>query len=154
MTAPGLFETHKPEDCETHVARSIKGEIQKLWDRTVVHIKQAMEARRHPSGDYEPDFGERLRRLEGQLDDSEPRIRIERYDEGGGKHSWKDWILGLLGLLIVAWLARLDNKLDDVSDLKAQQKALDQHQALIDKHLESTDTRVDRVENKVYRGTP
>lgn len=123
--------------------------VEKISDRM-----QILWSRRHPSGDYEPDFGERLRKLEGQLDDQEPRIRIERYDEGGGKHSWKDWILGLLGLLIVAWLARLDNKLDDVSDLKAQQKALDQHQTLIDKHLESTDTRVDRVENKVYRGTP
>lgn len=138
---------------ETTLLFRIDGAMQRAMDKLAdrIHI---MWSRRHSSGDYEPDFDERLRRLEGQLDEHEPRIRIKRYDEGGGKHAWKDWILGLLGLLIVAWLARLDNKLDDVSDLKAQQKALDQHQALIDKHMESTDTRVDRVENKVYRGTP
>ena len=36
----GLFEAHKKEDCEVHLAQSIRAEVQKLWDRMVVHVQQ------------------------------------------------------------------------------------------------------------------
>lgn len=121
--------------------------------RTHKQWGEALATRRHPSDrGPDPDYERILREREGS--DYEPRIRIDRYDEGGGKHSWKDWILTIVGVLIVAWLARLDSKLDTIADLRAQQTILEKRQDQTDKHLESTDGRVDRVENKVYRGSP
>lgn len=80
------------------------------------------EARRFdPGPQHEPDFGERLRRIEGKLGRDYPEVRIDHYDEGGGKNSWKDYILGILALLIVAWLGRLSYQMDDLIRVVAKQ---------------------------------
>lgn len=86
------------------------------------------------------DFAERLRRVEGQLGEQEPRVRIERYDEGGGKQSWKDWILGLVALLIVAWLGKISLQMDKLTEVVVKQSQDEQ--------------RLDRIESHVFRGNP
>jgi len=118
--------------------------------------KNEYESRRYPDppdpGHLDPDYSRRLRQLEGQIEDiardHEPGFRMNgNYTEGNGKQSWKDWILGIVGLLIVGWLARISVQMEDFQEIKAEQR-------LMEKHLESTDTRVDRLENKVYRDNP
>lgn len=136
-----VFQQPKSEDCEAHIASSIKAEMQKLWDRTVVHIKQAMEARRHPEGDYEPDFGERLRRLEAQ--EFEPQVRIERYDENGGGRLLQ-WILGIVGTLIAMGIGGVIYELSDLKSTMAASLA----------RQEQDEKRLDRLEQHVYRGAP
>jgi hypothetical protein len=124
--------------------RKIPGIIDRL--KTFVH--QTLESRRYQSRDREPDYERRLRELEGQLDRENPGFRMTvNNSEGGDKKSWKDWILLIVGLLIVGWLTRLDNKLDDIADLRAQQKLLEIRQNQTAKHLESTDGRIEKIES-------
>ena len=149
--AGSLFE-HRKDDCETHVAILIKAEMQKLWDRTVVYFQQAMEARRYQDPrDQDPDYGRRLRELEGQIeqiDREQQGFRMTgNYSEGGKESSWKDWVLGLVGLAIVAWLGRISLQMEELQAIAVKQQ-------MMEKHLESTDSRVDRVEARVYRGSP
>lgn len=155
--ASGLFEAHKKEDCELHLAQSIKAEVQKLWDRMVVHVQHAMEARRYrdpnarrPDPDAPPVTAEDLERLIKRIArEQEPGFRGPNinHTEGGGKESsWKDYILGVLALVIVAWLGRISLQMEELQVIAVRQQ-------MMDKHLESTDSRVDRVEARVYRGT-
>lgn len=145
MSNSGLFE-RKHEDCEAHVLTTIKAEVQKLWDRMVVHVQHAMEARRYrdaegrgPDPDGAPVTAEDLEKLIKRIaHEQEPGFRMGNYQEG--EKSWKDWILGLVGLLIVAWLGRLSYQLDSLQALVAKQAV--------------TDQRLDRLESKVYRGAP
>lgn len=114
---------------------------------------QTMFARRYPgySNNGESEYSRKLRELEGQIADIDREqrgFRMGDYHEGGGKeNSWKDWILVIVGLMIVAWLGRISLKLDDLQEVKTEQR-------MMEKHLESTDSRVDRMEARVYRGTP
>lgn len=108
-----------------------------------------MFARRYPDSVRDPDYERKLRELEGQIMDIEREQRggfrmNGNYNEGGGDKSWKDWILGLVGLAILAWLSRISLQLDDLAELRAQQRQMD-------KHLESTDSRVDRIEMRIYK---
>lgn len=153
MANGGLFEAHRKEDCETHVVQLIEGRVQKLWDRTVAHIKAAMEARSFDPGPREePDYEKKLREHEGQMDelvdivhkiarDHEPGFRMGDYHERrGDKKSWKDYILGILALVIVAWLGRLSYQMDDLIKVVANQA--------------NDEKRLDRLEQHVYRGAP
>lgn len=112
---------------------------------------ELMEARRYQndSREQDPDYGRRLRELEGQIEqiDREQQGFRGNYTESGGgrESSWKDWVLGLVGLAIVAWLGRISLQMENLQALAVEQKMMEQH-------LESTDSRVDRVENRVYRG--
>ena len=140
----------KPESDKIGIAKLLFG-FTGLYERW----KNEYETRRYPDPDsrnHDPDYSRRLRQLEGQIEDiardHEPGFRMNgNYTVGNGKHSWKDWILGIVGLLIVGWLARISVQMEDFQEIKAEQR-------LMEKHLESTDSRVDRVENKVYRGVP
>jgi hypothetical protein len=104
--------------------------------------KNEMEARRHSDrgpSDYEhdPDESRDIARR-----GREPDIRIERWTEGGGNKepSWRDWVLGLVGVLIVAWLGRLSYQMDDLIRVVAKQ--------------DQDEKRIDRLETRVFRGTP
>lgn len=126
MNAPELFETHKREDCEAHLLQTIKAEVQKLWDRTVIYFNETrkLETRRHVDEHEEIDYELRLRELEGQLSDRELRnVRMRDYHEGGEKKSWKDWILGIVGLLIVAWLGKISLQMDELTKVVVKQDA-------------------------------
>lgn len=123
MSTPGgLFGTHRREECEVHLLQTIKGEMQKLWDRTVVYLDQfrKVETRRHPDAHEELDYEHRLRELEGYREQS-PRFRMGDYHEGGDKKSWKDWILTVVGFLIVAWLGRLSLQMDELTKVVVRQ---------------------------------
>ena len=62
----------------------------------------------------------------------------------GAKQSWRDWILGIVGLLVVAGIGAVVYQL---SDMKADLKASLTRQEMDEK-------RLDRVEAKLYRGAP
>lgn len=151
----GSFESSVEEgDLPTKKQAEMEGVT--IWFRIhgLLERMQAMFARRYPSGhnnNGESEYSRRLRELEGQIADIDREqrgFRMGDYHEGGGREtSWKDWVLGLVGLAIVAWLGRISLQLDDLQEMKAEQK-------MMEKHLESTDSRVDRVEARVYRGTP
>lgn len=112
-----------------------------------------MESRRYRDPrDQDPDYGRRLRELEGQIqeiDREQHGFRMNgNYSEGGGKEtSWKDWVLWLVGLGIVAWLGRISLQMENL-------QALSLEQAMMEKHLESTDAKVDQLESRPYRRNP
>jgi hypothetical protein len=78
--------------------------------------QNGLEARRHPNGYHEPDYERILREREGQVE-----VRVEGYHEGGDKHSWKDWILGIIALAIVAWLGRISLQMDELTKVIVRQ---------------------------------
>jgi hypothetical protein len=98
-----------------------------------------LEARRHPNGYHEPDYERILREREGQVE-----VRIEKYDEGGGRQSWQSWILTIVGSLIALGIGAVAFEL---ADLKADMRASLARQEMEEK-------RIDRLEQRVYRGAP
>lgn len=156
----GSFESSNEEgDLPTEKQAQVEGVT--IWFKIhgLLERMQSMFTRRYPgySNDGETDYSRRLRELEGQIADIDREqhgFRMGDYHKGsrGRENAWKDWILTIVGLLIVAWLARLDSKIDDISDLKARTQVLEKRQDQTDKHLESTDGRVERFESKVNRG--
>jgi hypothetical protein len=149
MEMPGVAEgdlptERRPEAEKTTIAKLLFA-MTGLYERW---RNELMEARRYQDPrDRDPDYEARLRRLEGDLGREEPGVRMNNYTEGGGREpSWKDWVLGLVGLAIVAWLGRISLQMENLQALAVEQK-------MMEKHLESTDSRVDRVENRVFRGS-
>lgn len=149
----GSLESSRKDDLSSEKADQVEGVT--IWFRIhgLLERMQAMFARRYPgySNNGESEYSRKLRELEGQIADIDREqrgFRMGDYHEGGGKeNSWKDWILVIVGLMIVAWLGRISLKLDDLQEVKTEQR-------MMEKHLESTDGRVDRMEARVYRGTP
>lgn len=142
-----LFE-HRKEDCEKHSLQMLKGEVQKLWDRCVVHIQQSMESRRYRDPrEQDPDYGRRLRELEGQIaeiDREQQGFRMGDYHEGGGGSKWQQWILTIVGSLIAAGIGAV---VYELADLKATMSASLARQ-------EMDEQRLNRLEQHVYRGAP
>lgn len=87
-----------------------------LWKTANLFERHQNEARRHPNGYHEPDYERILREREGQVE-----VRVEGYHEGGDKHSWKDWILGIIALAIVAWLGRISLQMDKLTEVIVRQ---------------------------------
>lgn len=147
-TEEGDLPTEKaPETKRTTIAKLLFA-FTGLFERW----RNEMEARRYRDPrEQDPDYARRLRELEGQIADidrEQQGFRITNNEGGGGKDSsWKDWILMLVGLAIVGWLARISLKMDDLQEIKTEQRDME-------KHLESTDSRVDRIETRVYREKP
>lgn len=152
MTAQGLFETQKPHDCEEHIARSIKGEMQKLWDRTVVHIKQAMEVRRYPDEDHESDFGERLRRLEGQLEEQEPRIAINNHPRSPKSESWQNKVL--VGVAITVLSAAIISAVATYTAVATLTTQLQMYIQANNQRLDADESRIHDTERRLDRGAP
>lgn len=117
----------------------IEGHLRKLWSRISSHIKDQMASRRHPNGSYQPDYEARLREAEGDIY-RESGFRMRDYQEGP-KQSWRDWILTIVGLLIVAAICGV---ISILVDIKADQKATLAR-------LEEHDKRLDRLESRVFR---
>lgn len=92
--------------------------------------------------DYEQDLSE-LREL-ARRGMREPPIHISNHEGGGGKQSWRDWILTIVGGLIVLGIGAVIYQL---ADMKADLRASLTRQEL-------DEQRLDRVEARVYRGTP
>jgi hypothetical protein len=100
---------------------------------------EIMFARRHPDTHEEVDYELRLRELEGHLERDNRGFRMGNYNEKE-KHSWKDWILGLVGLLIVAWLGKISLQMDELTKVVVRQ--------------EQDEQRLNRIEQHIFRGTP
>jgi hypothetical protein len=118
-------------------------------------VQSILEARKFdPGPSYEPDYGDRLRREEGYRPEG---FRIERYNENGtGKETaWQKWILGVVGLCLVgmlSWaLGKLDTLNQEVATLQATQTM---GFAAIAQRQTADEQRIDRIEGRVYRGTP
>jgi hypothetical protein len=79
----------KPEAEKTTVAKLLFG-FTGLYERW----RNEVEARRYRDPrEQDPDYEERLRRLEGGIRDNEPILRIGDHHEGGDKKSWKDYLV-------------------------------------------------------------
>jgi hypothetical protein len=130
---------------EMHVLTAIKAETRKLWDRTVIYLNEArkLEARRHTDKHEEIDYELRLRELEEQ---QQRGFRMGDYHENS-KHSWKDWILGLVGIVIVAWLARISAQMDDLTKVIVRQES-------DEKQLDAIDRQIQRLDCTVYKVCP
>jgi hypothetical protein len=159
-TSEKVPDKDRPEVTEKTLTEKLAETLWRVLNRQEVAENERMEARRYQDPrDRDPDYGDKLRALEGQIADiardHEPGFRMSgNYSEGGDKKSWKDWMLIIMQLLIVGWVSRISLQLDDLADLKAAQKQMERRQDQTDKHLESTDSHVDRVEARVYRGSP
>lgn len=147
-----LLQPHGTDTLESHVAISIKAEMQKLWDRTVVHIKQAMETRRHSSGEYEPDFGERLRRLEGQLDDQEPRINITNHPRSPKSESWQNKVL--VGVAITVLSAAIISAVATYTAVATLTTQLQMYIQANNQRLDADESRIHDTERRLDRGAP
>lgn len=115
-TSETLPLEERPEVTEKTI---LQNAAELLWRTCNYFERQSneLEARRHPNGYHEPDYERILREREGQVE-----VRIEKYDEGGGKHSWKDWLLGILALLIVGWLGRISLQMDNLTKVVIKQE--------------------------------
>jgi hypothetical protein len=141
-----------PREPDAKTAR--EGTLKRWW-------KQIQETRRYQDlRDRDPDYDRGLRELEGDIRESEPRLRIGNYNEGGegGLRPWK-WILGVGSaivsggiLLMLSWsLGKLDTLNQEVATLQATQTM---GFAAIAQRQTADEQRIDRIEGHVYRGSP
>ncbi len=130
----------KPEAEKTTVAKLLFA-MTGLYERW---RNELMEARRYQDPrDRDPDYEARLRRLEGDLGREEPTLRMGDYHERGDKEpSWRDWLMNILGGLIVVGIGAVIYQLEE---LKSQMSASLARQEMDEK-------RLDRVEQRLYRG--
>lgn len=136
--------------CEPSTKAAREGTLKRWW-------KQIQEARRYQDPrDRDPDYGRDLRELEGDIRDSESGVRISNYNEGNrSETSWQKWILGIVGLLLVAMLSWALGKLDTLSqEVATLQATQTMGFAAIAQRQTADEQRIDRVEGRVYRGTP
>ena len=131
-----------PIECDLPTERKAEVEGVSIWFRIhgLLERMQKLLTNRHSDRgppDYEQDLSE-LRDL-ARRGMRAPQINISN-DEGGDKKSWKDWILAIVGLLIVAWLGRLSLQMDDLIKVVAKQ--------------EIDEKRLDRLETRVFPGNP
>jgi len=151
----------KPEDDKITTAKLLFT-FAGLYERCLNLFKRfehTLESRRYQDPrDNDPDYARRLRELEGDIADREPRLRIDHYNEGGGgkeSASWQKWILGIVSLSLVgmlSWaLGKLDTLNQEVATLQATQTM---GFAAIAQRQTADEQRLDRMEARVYRGTP
>ena len=151
----GTVKEERPEVTDKiTLARLLHG-LSSVYEK-LLNITVGMEARRYRDPrEHDPDYGHRLHRLEGDISDSEPHFRIDRYDEGSGGTSWQKWILGIVSVSLVgmlSWaLGKLDTLNQEVATLQATQTmgfgAIAQRQT-------ADEQRIDRIESHVFRGSP
>jgi hypothetical protein len=100
-------------------------------------IEHKLEARRFDPGPRnEPDYERILREREG--------FNINDYHEGPKEPSWRDWLMNILGGLIVVGIGAVIYQLEDLKSSMAASLA----------RQEMDDRRIDRLEQRVYRGSP
>lgn len=140
------LEGDLPEESQDTDKSILTKAAELLWRTANMFERYWNESRRHQDDrgpddyEYDPEESREIARRR-----REPHIRIDRYDEGGGgKQSWRDWILGIVGMLIVAGIGAVIYQL---ADMKADLRASLTRQEMDEK-------RLDRVEARVYRGTP
>jgi hypothetical protein len=132
-----------------------RNEMKEVFARLENVLAVVMEARRYGDGSGDPDYNRHLRELEGNIE--EPRLRIDHYNEGGGgrESSWQKWILGVVSLSLVgmlSWaLGKLDTLNQEVATLQATQSM---GFAAIAQRQTADEQRIDRIEARVYRGSP
>lgn len=147
VTEEDLPTEKRPEADKTTMAKLLFA-MTGLYERW---YSEMMETRRYQdSHDRDPNYDVKLRELEGQIRDIDREqhgFRMGNYSEDRGKRSWKDWVLGLVGLAIVAWLGRLSMEIDDLMSMRGEQK-------MMEEHLRATDSHIERLENRAFRGSP
>ena len=81
-------------------------------------------------------------------------IEIQTYNEGGGKgvQSWKDWILGIVALLLAAGIGAV---LIQLSDLRERTGRIESKQdtsiIATNQRLEADERRIENLERRVFR---
>jgi hypothetical protein len=144
----------KPEAEKTTIAKLLFA-MTGLYERWRNEMMAETRRYRDPR-ERDEDYGRNLRRLEGNIEESEPEIYI-RHDEGGGgkEPSWRNWVLGAVSLSLVgmlSWaLGKLDTLNQEVATLQATQTM---GFAAIAQRQTADEQRIDRIEGRVYRGSP
>jgi hypothetical protein len=109
-----------PEGMLKQILRTIREELfrHRMW----AQWSDALKTRRHPDTHEEVDYELRLRELEGQLNDRDLRgFRMGNYHEEPKSFSLKDWLLGIMSLVIVGWLANISVKMDKLTEVVVSQ---------------------------------
>jgi hypothetical protein len=157
-TSGGLFDEHGPKGCDSHTAILIKGEIQQLWDRTVVHIRQAMEVlhnamkvERGPDPDFDPSVQVMqdltrailgLRRLRGHQNGDGDEKLIKRW------HLIATVVTLLFTVIGAAW--RLSEQMSDqFAQVRATQASQTTSIENIREHQREQDDRSTRIEEQL-----
>jgi hypothetical protein len=135
-----------------------RNEMVEAFARLEKLLTALLETRRYRDPrEHDEDYGNNLRRLEGGIEESEPPLRMRDYHEGGGEKdtSWQKWILGIVSLSLVgmlSWaLGKLDTLNQEVATLQATQTM---GFAAIAQRQTADEQRIDRIEGRVYRGSP
>lgn len=119
---------------------SIDGVVHRAMDRLCSRI-EVMWARRYPSGGrVEEDYGERLRRLEGRLDDDyEPDIHIHNTGKPGPPRWVNKLILGVAVTLMAGAITTTATVVVTVASIRTR----------IEDYITSNDKRLDRDERQI-----
>lgn len=136
---------------DTTLLFRIDGAMQRAMDKLADRI-QILWSRRHPTGDYEPDFGERLRRLEGQLDEQEPGLRITNYPRPPKSESWQNKIL--VGVAIAVISAAIISAVTTYTAVAALTTEVQMYIQANDKRLDGDEARIHDTERRLDRGAP
>lgn len=119
-------------------------------------LHRLLNGMKNESGpDPDEDYGEEdVRGIVRRGRYADPHVRIERYEEGGGKRpTWQNWVSGIVGaslVVMLAWaLGKLDSLTRDMATLQATQTmgfgAVAQRQG-------ADEQRIENLEKRVYRG--
>lgn len=129
----------------------IDGAMHRAMDELADRI-QILWSRRHPQGDYEPDFGERLRRLEGQLDEQEPRINITNHPRPPKSESWQNKVL--VGVAITVLSAAIISAVATYTAVATLTTQLQMYIQANNQRLDADESRIHDTERRLDRGTP
>jgi hypothetical protein len=157
MLTVGAVKGDAPAEREPEAEKTTVAKLLFAFTGLYERWKSEYETRRYQDPrNQDPDYSRRLRELEGEIDEHEPRVRIVNNEGGGGgKEGWQKWILGIVSLSLVgmlSWaLGKLDTLNQEVATLQATQtmgfSAIAQRQT-------ADEQRIDRIEARVYRGGP
>jgi hypothetical protein len=153
MNAPGLFDTHEEltvsvggKPSEPTFKDLLKKIAELLFDhRTYQKWGSDLETRRYRDPrEHDPDYGQNLRKVEGDIRQTERDFRMRDYHEGGGDSSWQKWVMTIVQLLIVAGIGGVIYELEELKSTMAASLA----------RQEMDERRLDRIESHLWRGSP
>jgi hypothetical protein len=154
-TSSTVPEEERPEVNEMSTVEKLAHALWHVLNRKEVAENERLETRRYRDPrEHDENHRRNLRRLEGNIEDSEPDIYI-KHDEGGGdkEPSWRNWVLAGVSLSLVgmlSWaLGKLDTLNQEVATLQATQTM---GFAAIAQRQTADEQRIDRIEGRVYRG--
>jgi hypothetical protein len=155
-TSSTATQDQGPEVTEMSTVEKLAHALWHVLNRKEVAENEMASRRYRDPREHDENHRRNLRRLEGNIEESEPDIYI-KHDEGGGdkEPSWRNWVLAGVSLSLVgmlSWaLGKLDTLNQEVATLQATQTM---GFAAIAQRQTADEQRIDRIEGRVYRGGP